>query len=88
MFWPPQFSIAIFRCDQLCLCLPGQIHVPDDTTVYAPQVNYTIPNTNVDNGKNALFVSTNAANPKLKTALDLVGYPSLTASTRCLIRAA
>ena len=58
-----------------CVC-PARFVFPDDTTVYAPQVNYTIPNTSVDNGKNALFVSAaNAANPKLKTALDLVGIP-------------
>ncbi len=61
--------------DYACVS-PARFVFPDNTIVYAPQVNYTIPNTSVDNGKNALFVdAANAASPKLKTALDLVGIP-------------
>jgi hypothetical protein len=72
----PSFRSPYSDATNYACVSPARFVFPDDTTVYAPQVNYTIPNTSVDNGKNALFVSAaNAANPKLKTALDLVGIP-------------
>jgi hypothetical protein len=72
----PSFSSPYSDATEYACVSPARFVFPDNTIVYAPQVNYTIPNTNIDNGKNALFVSAaNAANPKLKTALDLVGIP-------------
>lgn|GEM_PF-4264946 len=61
--------------DYACVS-PARFVFPDNTIVYAPQVNYTMPDKNVDNGKNALFVdAATAASSRLKTALDLVGIP-------------
>ena len=76
MFWPPQFSIAIFRCDQLCLRLPGQIRIPRRYhSLCSPGELYHTKHERGQRKKRLVVSAANAANPKLKTALDLVGIP-------------